>query len=78
MSDPNTSAQALAGQNSLTRALLDRVLPQNRLAAVGQGLAGNAGAAINGRAYQMHVREATALGQTPMSPEQFAAMQRGQ
>lgn len=76
--DPNTSPQALASQNTLMRALMERILPQNRLAMVGQGMAANAGAAINGRAYQQHVQEATALGQQPMTPEQFAVMQRGQ
>jgi hypothetical protein len=36
------------------------------------GGAGNAQQAMSGRAYQLHVQEAKANGQTPMSPEQFA------
>lgn len=42
------------------------------------GMAGGAQQAIAGRAYQLHQQEAKANGQTPLTPEQFAAQQRGQ
>jgi hypothetical protein len=31
--------------------------------------------ALNNRAYQLHVQEARAMGQQPMTPQQFAAQQ---
>jgi hypothetical protein len=76
--DPNMSAQALAAQNSLARALMGRVLPNNMLNILGSGMASNAGSALSSAAYRNHVREAQALGQTPMTPQQFQAMQQGQ
>lgn len=36
------------------------------------GAAGQAQQALGGRAYQLHVQEARANGQQPMTPEQFA------
>lgn len=45
-------------------------------ATLGTGAASNAAQAINGRAYQMHVQEAQALGQQPLTPQQFAAQQQ--
>lgn len=36
------------------------------------GAAGQAQQVLGGRAYQLHVQEAKALGQQPMTPEQFA------
>ena len=40
------------------------------------GAAGQAQQALGGRAYQLHVQEAQANGQQPMSQEQFAASQK--
>ncbi len=34
--------------------------------------------ALGGRPYQLHVAEAQAMGQQPMTPEQFAASQQPQ
>lgn len=76
--DPNTDPRALASQNSLTRAILGRMLPQNMLSVLGSGMAGNAASAINGTAYRNHVAEMQALGQTPLTQEQFARRQLGQ
>lgn len=76
--DVNDDPRALAAQNSLTRAVLGRMLPQNMLSVLGSGLAGNAASAINGTAYRQHVAEMMALGQTPLTPEQFAKQQGGQ
>jgi hypothetical protein len=49
---------------------------------VGQGLlggmAGQAAQVLQSRPYQMHVQEMKALGQQPMTPEQFLAQQRQQ
>lgn len=42
------------------------------------GAVGQAQQAMSGRAYQLHQQEAKAMGQAPMSPEQFMAQQRGQ
>lgn len=36
------------------------------------GMTGNAIAALQSRAYKMHVAEAKTAGETPLSPEQFA------
>lgn len=50
---------------------------QNKLAALlGGGMAANAAKILASRAYQLHVQEAQANGEKPMTPEQFAA-QRG-
>jgi len=62
--------------NGLMQALIGRLLPQNRLALLGSGMASNAAADINGRAYKLHVQEAQAMGQQPLSPEQFQQMQQ--
>lgn len=40
---------------------------------VGTGMAEQARQDLLGRAYRLHVEEAKSLGQTPMTPEQFAA-----
>lgn len=54
----------------------------NKLAALlkpsgmGQGMLEQGKQNLMSRAYQMHVQEAKALGETPMTPEQFAASQR--
>jgi hypothetical protein len=36
------------------------------------GMAGKAESDLKGRAYQLHVQEAKASGETPKSPEEFA------
>lgn len=41
------------------------------------GMAGGAQQAMAGRAYQLHQQEAQAMGQQPMTPEQFMASQMG-
>tara|TARA_R110000868_G_scaffold199448_2_gene446088 strand:+ start:267 stop:428 length:162 start_codon:yes stop_codon:yes gene_type:complete len=47
---------------------------ENKLAALlGGGMAGNAAKVMSSRAYQLHVQEAQALGEKPLTPEQFAA-----
>lgn len=51
--------------NALTALLTSKPL--------GSGMAEQARQDLLGRAYQLHVQEARALGQTPMTPEQFAA-----
>jgi len=40
---------------------------------VGTGMAERARQDLSDRAYQLHVKEATANGETPMTREQFAA-----
>lgn len=45
-------------------------------AGMGQGMLEQGKSNLMGRAYQLHVQEARVLGQTPMTPEQFAASQR--
>lgn len=40
------------------------------------GMAGQAQQLIQSRPYQLHVQEAQAMGQQPMSPEQFMAQGR--
>lgn len=42
------------------------------------GMAGQAAQVLQSRPYQMHVQEMKALGQQPMTPEQFLAQQRQQ
>jgi hypothetical protein len=61
--------------NALLQALMGRAAPQNML---GAGMAADAAAILQSRPYQLHVQESKALGQPPMTPEQFAASQRGQ
>jgi hypothetical protein len=76
MADP-LSPQSLAAQNTYWQALKDRVLPQQAQGLLGPGMAQQAAAILQSRPYQLHVQEARALGQTPLTPEQFMATQRG-
>lgn len=46
-------------------------------APVGNGMARQAMGVIQSRPYQLHVQEAKAMGQQPMSPEEFLAQQGG-
>jgi hypothetical protein len=39
---------------------------------LGSGLVKNAADAIKDRAYQLHLKESRDMGETPMTPEQFA------
>jgi hypothetical protein len=41
-------------------------------AALGNGMAAQAAQVMQSRPYQMHVQEAKAMGEPPMSPEEFA------
>jgi hypothetical protein len=41
-------------------------------AVLGTGMAGKAESALKTRAYQLHVQEAKASGEQPMTPEEFA------
>ena len=42
---------------------------------LGAGMAQDAAKVLQSRAYQLHVQEAKALGQTPLTPEQFMQQQ---
>jgi len=42
----------------------------------GTGMVDQAAQQLAGRAYQLHVQEAKAMGQQPLTPEQFAAQQK--
>lgn len=44
---------------------------------LGAGMAEKGRQALMSRQYQIHVQEARANGQEPLTPEQFARMQRG-
>jgi len=72
--DPNMDAKSLAAENTFMGALLGRLMPTPPL---GNGMAAQAAAVLASRPYQIHVQEAQALGQTPLTPEQFAATQGG-
>lgn len=67
--DPNTDPKALAAQNTYWNALMHRLMPGRGMQ--NMGLLGNAAGIAQSRPYMMHVQEAQALGQEPMSPEQF-------
>lgn len=48
-------------------------------AALGNGMAAQAAQIIQSRPYQLHLQEAKAMGEPPLSPEQFALkMQQAQ
>lgn len=47
-------------------------------APMGQGMADQARQIIMSRPYQLHVQEARANGQEPLTPEQFMRMMQGQ
>ncbi len=51
--------------------------PIQAQAPLGSGMAQQAAQQMQNRPYQMHVQEAQAMGQTPMTPQQFM-MQQGQ
>jgi hypothetical protein len=76
MADP-LSPQSLAAQNTYWQALKDRVLPQQAQGLLGPGMAQQAAVILQSRPYQLHVQEAQALGQTPLTPEQFAKVMSG-
>lgn len=44
-------------------------------APLGSGMVKQAARTMQSRPYQLHVQEARAMGQQPMSPEQFLAQQ---
>lgn len=48
---------------------------QARQSALGGGMARQAANVMLSRPYRMHVEEAKALGQKPMTPEEFVAQQ---
>lgn len=52
----------------------DPLLPKSFL---GQGMAAQAAQIMQSQPYRMHVQEAKAMGQTPMTPEEFAKMMQG-
>jgi hypothetical protein len=53
-----------------------RSTPQPAQGLLGTGLVGQAAQVLQSRPYQMHVQEMKALGQQPMTPEQFLMQQR--
>jgi hypothetical protein len=71
------SQPALAQQNTFGRALLERVQGMGG-SLLGGGMAGQAANTIQSQPYLMHVREAQAQGQTPMTPEEFQVFMQGQ
>lgn len=50
---------------------------QQRQSALGGGMARQAANALLSGPYRRHVEESKALGQQPMTPEQFSQQQRG-
>lgn len=46
-------------------------------APLGDGMVRQAAAVLQSRPYQMHKMEAEAMGQKPMSPEEFLMQQQG-
>lgn len=78
------SPQAMQQGNTYGQAVKDRIAQLLRMspgagqaqAAPGMGgMVGQAQQAMQSRPYQLHVQEAQAMGQQPMTPEQFM-MQR--
>lgn len=51
--------------------------PQNPQAALGNGMARKASMVLDSRPYQVHLQEAQAMGQQPMTPQQFMQSQQG-
>ena len=45
---------------------------------VGKGMAAEAANKLGGRAYQIHLQEAEATGEDPMTPEEFSKQRTGQ
>jgi hypothetical protein len=71
--DPRQAAQ----QNSFWQALKDRVTPTS-MGLLGGGAVQNAAQAMQGRPYQLYLQQAMALGEQPMTPEQFMQTQQQQ
>lgn len=46
-------------------------------APVGSGMVAQAARTMQNRPYQLHVQEAKAMGEQPMTPEQFMAQHQG-
>lgn len=77
--DPNLDPRALAKQNGYLDAIRQRLgmgggQPSGLL---GNGMAQGAANAMQMDPYRKHVQEAQALGQQPMTPEQFRQMSQG-
>lgn len=70
--------QALAQGNTYGQAFKDRLAELLGSNSMGNGMAQNAAAAMQNRPYQLHTQEAQAMGQQPMSLEQFIQMSRQQ
>lgn len=66
--------------NKLAALLGGQQMPQRpaEQAPLGQGMAKQAAAILQSRPYQLHVQEMQALGQQPMTPEQFMQMMQRQ
>ena len=79
--DPNLDPRALAAQNSYLDAIKQRLGMGGGLGApaglLGSGMAQGAAASLQMDPYRKHVQEAQALGQPPMTPEQFRQMSQG-
>ena len=62
------------------KALMDKIMPGKVATAPAQAVttavAAPAQAALGGRAYQLHVQEAKAMGETPQTAEEFAKAQK--
>jgi hypothetical protein len=64
---------------SFAQGLLGRLMPwarQSPQGLLGSGMAQNAAASIQSRPYMQHLAEAKALGQQPLTPEQFMQSMR--
>lgn len=59
--------------NGFIQSLLARITPQSLL---GSGAAQQSAQVLQSRPYMLHVQEARALGQQPMTPEQFMQSQQ--
>ena len=73
--DPNLSQHALKKQNSFLDAFLQRASGGMMGGPQVQPILG-AQQAMQSRPYQLHVQEAQAMGQQPMSPQEFEMMQK--
>tara|TARA_R110000868_G_scaffold211993_1_gene462008 strand:- start:1111 stop:1341 length:231 start_codon:yes stop_codon:yes gene_type:complete len=72
MADPTWRDKIAALLRASPGAQPAQAMPQPAPPQMG-GMAGNAQQILQSRPYQLHVQEAQAMGQQPMTPEQFAA-----
>jgi hypothetical protein len=78
MNTPNASAQDAREEEYSKAWNEDGDGEQTAFLGIGSGAAKQAADSLSSRAYRIHLEESKAMGEKPMSPEEFAKQQKPQ